>query len=221
LQQLHFGALQSYWSALPAAVWATISLSALAVCIGLPIGLAGAVVRRDGARGLRWAFAAYVEFMRNTPLIVLLFLVYFGLPQTGLRLNGYASALIALTLNCSAYMIEVFRGGLEAIPLGQYEAAAALGLIGWRRFRLVVFPQLLRIAYPALGNTFIQVLLGSSLASAVAVSEIADWMENAGSQTFRFFETFAVAGGVYIVLCQCINLARVIVGRLLFRSVAP
>lgn len=221
MQQLHFGALQPYWSALPAAVWATVSLSALAVCLGLPIGLAGAIVRRHGARGFRWASAAYVEFMRNTPLIVLLFLVYFGLPQTGLRLGGYTSALIALTLNCSAYMIEVFRGGLEAIPRGQYEAATALGLTGLQRFRRVIFPQLLRVAYPALGNVFIQVLLGSSLASVVAVSEIADWMQNAGSQTFRFFETFAVAGGVYVVLCQCINVTRVVLGRYLFRSVAP
>jgi polar amino acid transport system permease protein len=221
LQHLHFGALQPYWSALPGAVWATVSLSILAVCLGLPIGLVGAIVRRDGPRGLNWVFAAYVEFMRNTPLIVILFLVYFGLPQAGLRLDGYESALIGLTLNCSAYMIEVFRGGLEAIPRGQYEAATTLGLTGWRRFRLVIFPQLLRVVYPALGNTFIQLLLGSSLASVVAVSEIADWMQNAGSQTFRFFETFAVAGGVYVVLCQCINVARLVVGKYLFRSVAP
>ena len=91
-------------------------------------------------------------------------------------------------------MIEVFRGGLEAILRGQYEAATALGLTGLQRFRRVIFPQLLRVTYPALGNVFIQVLLGSSLASVVAVSEIADWMQSAGSQTFRFFETFAVAG---------------------------
>jgi His/Glu/Gln/Arg/opine family amino acid ABC transporter permease subunit len=220
VQQLHFGALQAYWSALPMAVWTTVSLSTVAVLLGLPVGLGGAVARRYGAGGIRWAFAAYVEFMRNTPLIVLLFLVYFGLPQTGLRLGGYASALIALTLNCSAYMIEVFRGGLEAIPRGQYEAATALGLTALQRFRLAIFPQLLRVTYPSLGNIFIQVLLGSSLASVVAVSEIADWMQNAGSQTFRFFETFAVAGGVYILLCQGINIARIVIGKYLFKSSA-
>ena len=220
MQQLHFGALQAYWSALPGAVWTTVSLSALAVLLGLPIGFGGAIARRYGAGGVRWACAAYVEFMRNTPLIVLLFLVYFGLPQSGLRLGGYSSALIALTLNCSAYMIEVFRGGLEAIPRGQHEAATALGLTGLQRFRLVIFPQLLRVTYPSLGNIFIQVLLGSSLASVVAVSEIADWMQSAGSQTFRFFETFAVAGGVYILLCQAINILRSIVGKYLFKPSA-
>jgi polar amino acid transport system permease protein len=220
VQHLHFGALQAYWSALPAAVWTTVSLSALAVLLGLPIGLGGALVRRHGARGPRFACAGYVEFMRNTPLIVLLFLVYFGLPQTGLRLGGYSSALIGLTLNCSAYMIEVFRGGLEAIPRGQYEAATALGLSGRQRFRHVIFPQLLRITYPSLGNVFVQVLLGSSLASVVAVSEVADWMQSAGSQTFRYFETFAVAGGVYILLCQAVNLVRAVLGRHLFKASA-
>ena len=111
------------------------SLSLLAVLIGLPIGLGGALLRRDGSPLFRRITGAYVEFMRNTPLIVLLYLVFFGLPHTGLRVGGYTSALVALTLNCSAYMIEIFRGGLAAIPRGQYEAAISQGFRGPLMFR--------------------------------------------------------------------------------------
>lgn len=216
---LHFAAVYPYLGALPGAVEASILLSVLAIGFGIPAGLAGAVLRRHGGTGVRWACGAYVEFLRNTPLIVLLYLVFFGLPQAGLRVSGFASALVALTLNCSAYMIEIFRGGLAAIPGGQHEAAMSLGLGRLRTFRLVVLPQLLRITYAPLGNTFIQVLLGSSLASVVAVPEVTDWMQNAGSQSFRYFETFAIAGGVYIVLCQTINLGRIVAGRLLFARI--
>ncbi len=217
MNQLHFGPVYPYLDLLPGAIWASISLTVLAVAIGLPIGLGGAVLRDRGPRAARWLCAAYVEFMRNTPLIVLLYLVFFGVAQIGLRVGGYESALIALTLNCSAYMIEVFRGGLAAIPRGQYEAASSLGLGNVQLFRHVVWPQLLRLVYAPLGNVLVQVLLGSSLASVVAVAEVTDWMQNAGSQSFRFFETFAIAGLVYIILCQLINLARVMGGKLLFR----
>ena len=218
MNHLHFGQVYPYLGLLPAAVWVSVSLSVLAIALGLPVGLAGALVRRHGGRAARTICAACVEFIRNTPVIVLLYLVFFGLAEAGLRVSGYGSALIALTLNGSAYMVEIFRGGLAAIPHGQYEAAASLGLPRRRIFRLVVWPQLLRVVYAPLGNVFIQILLGSSLASVVSAPEITDWMENAGSQSFRFFETFAIAGLVYIVLCQLVNLGRIMAGRLLFRT---
>ena len=220
MEHLHFGAVAPYLGALPRAVGVSLSLSVLALALGLPVGLFGAVFRRHGGALTRRGWGLYVEFMRNTPLIVLLYLVYFGLPQTGLRVGGFGSALVALTLNCSAYMVEIFRGGLAAIPAGQHEAAGSLGLRRPQVFRLVVLPQLLRLTYAPLGNTFIQVLLGSSLASVVAVADVADWMQNAGSQSFRYFETFAIAGGVYILLCQVINVGRIVAGRVLFSRIA-
>jgi His/Glu/Gln/Arg/opine family amino acid ABC transporter permease subunit len=218
MEHLHFSAVYPYLGTLPRAVWTSVSLTILAVLIGLPVGLLGAVSSGHRLRVIRWPITAYVELMRNTPVIVLLFLIFFGLPQTGIRVGGYGAALISLTLNGSAYMIEIFRGGLMAIPSGQYEAAMSLGLGKWRVFRLVISPQLMRITYAPLGNVFIQILLGSSLASVVSVGEVSDWMQNAGSQTFRFFETFAIAGGVYVVMCQIINLCRILTGRLLFRA---
>jgi His/Glu/Gln/Arg/opine family amino acid ABC transporter permease subunit len=218
VNHLHFGQVIPFLGDLPRAIWISVSLSLLAIAIGLPVGLAGALLRRSGSRPARGLSAAYVEFVRNTPVIVLLYLVFFGLAEAGLRVSGYGSALIALTLNGSAYMVEIFRGGLAAIPRGQAEAAASLGLSRRGIFRLVVWPQLLRIVYAPLGNVFIQILLGSSLASVVSVPEVTDWMENAGSQSFRFFETFAIAGIVYVVLCQAVNVGRWVLGRLLFRA---
>jgi len=218
MYEFHLRTIYPYLHSLPAAAWNSVSLSILAICFGFMIGLLGALLRGRRSALARWSIAIYVEFMRNTPLIVLLYLVFFGLPQIGLRLGGYGSALIALSLNCSAYMIEIFRGGLTAIPHGQYEAATAQGMTYMQTFRHVVFPQLARIVYAPLGNTFIQVLLGSSLASVVAVNELTDWMENVGSDTFRFFETFVVAGFVYLVLCQIVNVTRVVVGRSLIKA---
>jgi polar amino acid transport system permease protein len=215
MEHLHFNAVYPYMGTLPAAVWATVSLTLLAVLIGLPIGLGAALFSRR--KPISWLVAAYVELMRNTPLIVLLFLIFFGLPQTGVRVGGYSATLIALVLNGSAYMTEIFRSGLTAIPAGQYEAAKSLGLHRGNVFRLVILPQLIRIVYAPLGNVIIQILLGSSLASVVSVAELSDWMQNTGSRTFRFFETFAIAGVVYIVLCQTVNIGRVLTGRMLFR----
>jgi His/Glu/Gln/Arg/opine family amino acid ABC transporter permease subunit len=218
MEHLHFSAVYPYLGTLPKAVWTSISLTMLAVLIGLPAGLCGALLSGHRRRLIRWLTAAYVELMRNTPLIVLLFLIFFGLPQTGIRIGGYGAALISLTLNGSAYMIEIFRGGMMAIPRGQYETAMSLGLSKWKVFCLIILPQLIRITYAPLGNVLIQILLGSSLASVVSVPEVSDWMQNAGSQSFRFFETFAIAGGVYIVMCQIINFGRILTGRLLFKS---
>ena len=205
-----------YLGSLPEAALVTVGLSVLTIVLSLFLGIGGALLRRSRAVPLRFLGAAYVEFMRNTPLLVLLYLVYFGLPQFGLRLNGFQAALIALTINSGAYMTEILRGGLMAIPRGQYEAAFSQGMTGLQTFRYIVFPQVFRIIYPPLGNQFIQVVLGSSLASVVAVNDVASWMQTAGSATFRYIETFLVAGIVYVGLCQAINLARILTGRLLF-----
>jgi His/Glu/Gln/Arg/opine family amino acid ABC transporter permease subunit len=217
MDQFHLRILYPYLWQLPNAIWTSITLSGLAIAFGLLIGIAGALAKRRERGFWRWLAAAYVEVLRNTPLLILLYLVFFGLPRLGFgRIGGYGSALIAMSLNCGAYMIEVLRAGLLAIPTGQHDAASALGLSRGLAFRFVTFPQMMRAIYAPLGNIFVQVLLGSSLASVVSVDEISDWMQNTGSETFRYFESFAVAGFVYIVLCQCIGLAKIIVGAMAF-----
>ena len=202
------------------AAWLTLSLSLLAIVISIALGAAVAVMRRSRSRGLRFAGAAYVEVMRNTPLLVILYIVYFSLPSIGLRLSSFNAALIGLSLNAAGYMAEIIRAGLVAVAPGQFEAAAAQGFTMMQSFRHIVFPQVFRTIYAPLGNQVIAVILASSLASAVAVDEVASWMETVGSTSFRFFETFVVAAIVYLVLCQAVNLARLGIGRALFRQAA-
>ncbi|MBX6322734.1 MAG: amino acid ABC transporter permease [Rhodospirillaceae bacterium] len=214
---LIFRTVVPYLGELPDAILTTLWLSLLTIALSFVIGILGALARRSGMAVLRLAAAAYVEFMRNTPLLVLLYLVYFGIPQTGLRVSGFVSAVVALTLNSGAYMTEILRGGLLAIPRGQYDAALSQGMTGLQTFRHVVFPQVFRIIYAPLGNQFIQIVLGSSLASVVAVDDITSWMQTTGSATFRYLETFVVAGLVYVAMCQLINAGRLVTGRLLFR----
>jgi His/Glu/Gln/Arg/opine family amino acid ABC transporter permease subunit len=211
-------AVTPYLGALPAAAATTLLLAVCAIVLSIGIGAAGAVARTSHARWLRMLGTAYVEAMRNTPLLVVLYIVFYAAPEIGIRLDSFTSALTALTLNSGAYMTEIFRAGLFAVPAGQAEAARSLGLSGWLRFRLVVFPQVLRIIYAPLGNHMIGVVLGSSLATVVGVNEVTTWMQNSGAASYRFFETFLVAGAVYVVLCQVINLARIQTGAWLFRA---
>jgi polar amino acid transport system permease protein len=170
-------------------------------------------------RGLRILGAVYVEVMRNTPLLVILYIVYFAAPAAGIRLSSFLAALLGLTLNSAGYMAEILRAGLIAVAPGQFEAAQSQGMSAWQVFRHVVFPQVFRTIYAPLGNQVIAVILASSLASAVAVDELASWMQTVGSTSFRFFETFVVAAVVYLVLCQAVNIARILIGRRLFRQV--
>ena len=214
--QLHFRTIYPFLVKLPGAIWTTLTLTTLAVALGFVLALVVVAARRTSAPPLRWLAKAYVEVMRNTPLLAVLYLLYLGLPRFGLRLSGYGAALTALSLNAAAYLAEIFRAGLIAVPAGQRDAAAALGLRKGAAFRLVIFPQMLRIIYAPFGNVVIQVLLGTSLASVVAVAEMADWMQNVGSETFRYFETFAISALVYLILCQTINAVRLLLGRLLF-----
>ena len=207
-----------YLGELRSAAALTLSLSVLAIVISLVVGAGVAVMRRSAARLPRLLAGAYVEVKRNTPLLVMLYIVYFAAPGIGLRLSSFQAALIGLSLNSAGYMAEILRAGLAAVPAGQFEAARTLGLSGLQTFRLVVFPQVFRTVYAPLGNQFIAVILASSLASTVAVDEVASWMETVGSTSFRFFETFLVAACVYLVLCQAVNLARLGIGRMLFRS---
>ena len=207
-----------YFGTLGDAAATTLLLSVLAIVVSLALGAVFAVMRQSKSRVLRGLGTAYVEFMRNTPLLVILYFVYFVVPTIGLRLSSFSSALIALALNSGAYMTEILRAGLIAVPHGQFEAAASQGMTAWQALRHVVFPQVFRTIYAPLGNQFIAVILASSLASVIAVEDVASWMQTVGATSFRFFETFLVAAAVYLVMCQTVNLARIGIGRWLFQA---
>lgn len=213
-----FRSIEPYLGDLATAAKATLLLSILAILLSVAIGSGIALMRRSGSRVLRFFGALYVEVMRNTPLLVILYITYFALPQMGLRLSPFSAALIGLTLNSAGYMAEIIRAGLVAVPPGQFEAAFSQGFTRASLYRHIILPQVFRTIYAPLGNQFIAVILASSLASAVAVEEVASWMQTVGSTSFRFFETFIVAAVVYLVLCQIVNLGRIAIGRWLFRQ---
>jgi His/Glu/Gln/Arg/opine family amino acid ABC transporter permease subunit len=206
--------LGQLWQAAAVTLW----LSSLAIVFSITLGAFIAVLRRGRSRPLRALGAVYVEVMRNTPLLVILYVVYFAAPAIGIRLSSFTAALLGLTLNSAGYMAEILRAGLVAVARGQFEAAQSQGMSAWQVFRHVVFPQVFRTIYAPLGNQVIAVILASSLASAVAVEEVASWMQTVGSTSFRFFETFVVAALVYLVLCQTVNVTRILIGRVLFRQ---
>ena len=164
---------------------------------------------------------AYVEFFRNTPLLVVLYFTYSPSPhhQTELRLSAsFQSALLAMSPYCRAYMTEILRAGRSQGSPWPPEAGHAQGMSRWQILRHVVMPQVFRTIYAPLGNQFIAIILASSLTSAIAVNEIASWMQTAGAASFRYFETFLVAALVYLLLSQMVNVARIQIGRRLFRD---
>jgi polar amino acid transport system permease protein len=197
----------------------TVLISVLAVLCSLPIGLALAFLRTSRHALVRLPAAVYVEVLRNVPLLVIVYILFYGLPSYGLRLGAFTSGLAALTLNGSAYLTEVFRGGLKAIPKGQYEAARSLGLPNRHVLGSVVVPQLFAITFPALGNQVVGLILGSALVSVIGINELTHVSYVIGSKTFRYFEVFVVAGAMYLIAVQLINRVWEIAGRRLRKGV--
>ena len=192
----------------------TIEISALAILISFPCGLLGALMRISDNRALRAFGTAYVETVRNIPLLVVLYVLYYALPVYGVRLDAFAAGVFGLSINSAAFTIEIFRGGFAAIPKGQYEAARALGLAPARIFALIVIPQVFRIVLPSLGNQVVSVVLGSAQASIIGVGELTYQTQSVGSATFRYFELFTLAALFYIVCVQLIGLVwRLFTGR--------
>lgn len=199
----------------------TITLSAQSIAVGLVIGLAVALLRVDGPKWSAALGAAYVEAFRNTPLLVQLFLLFFGLPYIGIRLSADHAAILAISLNLGAYSAEIFRAGLLAIPKTQIEAGLALGLSRLQVMRYVVIIPALRIIYPALTGQLTLTLLGTSIASAISATELTLAGAKIESQTFRSLETFLVLAAIYIGITFAFRLLYWLVGLWLFRRRTP
>lgn len=182
--------------------WLTLQVSFIAAALGLVIGVLGAAAKTSGIKPLALAASAYVEFIRNTPLLVQLFFAYFGLPDLGLNMTPIGASILALTVNAGAYFTEIIRAGIQSVPKGQIEASNALGLTYGQTLSSVVLPQALRVVAPPLGSEIMLLLLGSSVCSTVTLQELT---YNAGildSRTFRSFETYLFTLGLYFMLAQ-------------------
>jgi polar amino acid transport system permease protein len=178
----------------------TLQLSFITMVLGLAIGIVMALVRTWGPTPLRWLAASYVEAIRNTPLLVQLFIIFFGLPSLGLRLSAEQAAVIALSVNLGAYATEIVRAGIEAIHKSQVEAGLSLGLSRLQVFRYVVLFPALRVIYPALASQFILLMLATSIVSLIAAEDLFHMAAFLESRTFRSFEIYLVVTGLYLVM---------------------
>jgi polar amino acid transport system permease protein len=181
-------------------VWLTLLVSAVSICFATLLAIIGALGRLSRSPLLNGMASFYVSFFRGTPLILQLLFWYLALPQIGIVLDPVLCAIAALAMNYGAYMTEIFRAGIQAVPLGQREAAAALGMAPRTAFLRIVAPQAFRIIVPAIGNDFVAMLKDSALASTVGLQEILWRARNVGAKEFKTLQTFMIAGVVYWVL---------------------
>jgi len=198
--QLDFSAVLVDWPLLLRGAAFTLGLTAVSTVAGVALGVACARGRTHGAAPLRALVAAYVELVRNTPFIVQLFFIYFGLPSLGVHLSSELASVIAMTLNLGAYAAEIVRAGIEGTPRGQVEAARSLALTEAQVFLKVVLPPALGRVWPALVSQIIIVMLGSAVCGQIAAQELSYYTNLISSRNFRAFEAFLVAAAVYVAL---------------------
>jgi polar amino acid transport system permease protein len=196
----------SAWEFLLDGLVLTLELSLFTMMMGLLIGIAGAAARVYGPAWLRRPVAIYVEAIRNTPLIVQLFLIFFGLPSAGIKFDADTAAFIALSINLGAYSIEIIRAGLEAIPRSQIEAGQSLGLSGLQIFRYVIAFPALKMMYPALASQFVLLMLATSVVSQISAQDLFHAASIVQSRTFRDFEVYAVIAMAYLALAMMFRL---------------
>ncbi len=194
----------------------TVIVSGAAMVLALGLGLALAALSQVPGPWAGRLVRLYVEAFRNTPLLIQIFIVYFGLPQLGLRLSPFLSGLSALALYTAAYNAEILRAGLEAVPRGQHEAARSLGLSPLQALRHVIVPQAVRIALPALGNNLVSLVKNSSLVSTIGMVELMFVANDISFNNFRTFEIYGATAVLYVLLVLGLTRAlRVTEGRLL------
>jgi polar amino acid transport system permease protein len=190
---------------LEAARW-TIALSLIAFAGGAVGGLLVALGRTSDARALRGIATVFVQVFQGTPLLLQLFLIFFGAPVLGMDINPWIAAGIALILNTSAFLGEIWRGSIQAIPRGQWEAAEALGLHYVARMKDVVLPQAFKIALPPTVGYMVQVIKGTSLAAIIGFAEVTRTGQIINNATFQPLIVFSVVAAIYFVLCWPLSL---------------
>ncbi|MEA2916504.1 MAG: polar amino acid transport system permease protein [Bradyrhizobium sp.] len=211
-----FSFLAERWPAFLEGAWLTIQLTVVAIVLGFVVGTLCAVLRVYGGGVVRRLVGGYVEIIRNTPLLVQIFIVYFGLASVGLKLSAELSAIIALVINVGAYTTEIMRAGIESIGKTQLEAADCLGLTRLQTiFHIVLLPAMERV-FPALSSQFVLLMLASSVTSQISAEELTATANLIQSETYRSFEVYVVVAVVYLALSFLYRFAFWLIGQLLF-----
>ncbi len=198
--EFDFSAVLSQWPLLAKGVAWTLGLTAVSAVLGVALGIVCAWARVHGGAWAKALAGAYVEAIRNTPFIVQLFFIFFGLPAAGIKLSPETASILAMVINLGAYATEIIRSGIEATPRGQIEAAQSLALNPGQIFRRVVLPPALKKVWPALTSQLIIVMLGSAVCGQISTEELSFAANLIQSRNFRAFEAFLIATAIYLLL---------------------
>ncbi len=197
-----FAVVLAQWRMLLHGMALTLVLTVASALLGGLLGVACAWARMNGGKALKRVVGSYVELVRNTPFIIQLFFIFFGLPSLGLRLSVEVACVLAMVLNLGAYACEIVRAGLQATPKGQLEAAMSLALTQWQTFSRVVLPPALARIWPALVSQIIIVMLGSAVCGQISAEELSQAANLISSRTYRSFESYIVVTVAYLALAM-------------------
>lgn len=214
--QFDFAWLIDYWPQILKGVGVTVELIAVGGVLGILLGIVCAWTRSLGPAWARPVVSAYVELIRNTPFLVQLFFIFFGLPSIGLQMSELTAANVAMVVNLGAYSCEIVRAGIQATPRGQFEAGASLAMTRFQTFRHVVLVPSLQRIWPALSSQVVIVMLGSAVVSQIAAEDLTFAANFIQSRTFRAFEAYLVSTAIYLALAILLRQLLALVGRFLF-----
>ncbi|SDN73773.1 amino acid ABC transporter membrane protein 2, PAAT family [Polaromonas sp. JS666] len=192
--------LTEFW-VIASGLWATLQLSAIAFLGGGLAGLGVALARTAPVKALRVAAGVFIDFFQGTPMLLQLFLVFYGLPVFGFKVNVWVAAAVGLTLHAGAFLGEIWRGGIQAVPRGQSEAADALGLCYWTRMRHIVLPQALRMSFAPTVGFLVQLIKGTSLAAIIGFVELSRSGQLVSSVTYKPLLAFGLVAACYFAIC--------------------
>ncbi len=194
----------------------TLQLSAIGIVLGGLLGTLLAMLRGLGGKPARIAIDAYVELTRNTPFLVQMLIIFFGLPSIGVRMSAEQAALLAIVLNLGAYSTEIVRAGIESVHKSQVEAGLSLAMTRWQTFRYVVLAPAIARVWPALSSQFVLMMLSTSVCSFISVQELSAQASNIESETFRSFEVYITVTLIYLVMAITLRLLLAGLGAVLF-----
>ena len=213
-----FGVVWENLDQLLQGAWLTLLLGSAAFAGGLLIGLLAASVKSYGGRGAGLLSDVYVVFFTNTPALIQIYFLYYGLPEFGIRLSAETCVLAGLVLNCGAYLSLILRAGFLSVRKSEIEAAQTLGLSIVQQIRYVIVPHIARAVYPAIANFFIVVLvMGTSVGAVVGVDELTGQAINLSTVNYRWLEYFSAVAAIYVALTLVASLALALIGKRVFR----
>ncbi|WP_308469015.1 amino acid ABC transporter permease [Rathayibacter soli] len=212
--------IHSLWPLLQGAILGTIPLSLASFAIGLALAIGVAIMRLSKNRFARGIARGYVSIIRGTPMLVQLFVVFYGLPTIGVVIDPWPSAIIALSLNVGGYASEVVRAAILAVPRGQWEAASTIGMSNGQAMRRIILPQAARVSVPPLSNTFISLVKDTSLASVILVTELFREAQQIAAASSEFLVLYIEAAAIYWVICLALSSGQSALEKRLDRYVA-